>query len=56
MLPDEFDANHMAGAPDDCAVSPLASRANASRKLAGNTIGSSVVTFAPVADKSSTMH
>src|SRR5258705_3972361 len=34
----------------------LASRANASRKLAGNTMGSSVVTFAPVADKSSTMH
>jgi len=28
----------------------------ASRKLAGNTIASSVVIFAPVADKSSTMH
>src|SRR6266849_3213265 len=34
----------------------LASRANATRKLPGNTMGSSVVIFAPVLDKSSTMH
>src|SRR5712671_6563896 len=56
MLADELDASRLAAAPDYCERPVRASRANASRKLAGNRMPSSVVTFAPVADKSSTMH
>ena len=55
MLPDEFDAHRLPRRQTTSQFRPvLASRENASRNWAGNTLGSSTVILAPEADMSCT--